>query len=56
MFIKLEDAIEIVMDLARQNVIEEHYADEDKGMRAMREQQQEAIGVVEDHFTNNVWD
>jgi len=55
MFIKLEDAIEIVMDLARENVIEDYYAREDEGMRAVREDQLEAIAVVEDHFTNNVW-
>ena len=55
MFIKLEDAIEIVMDLARENVIGEEYISKDLGMRAVREDQLEAIKVVEDHFTNNVW-
>ena len=55
MFIKLEDAIEIVMDLARENVIGEEYISEDEEMRPVREDQLEAIKVVEDHFTNNVW-
>ena len=55
MLSNLEEAIGIVMDLARENVIEEHYADEDEGMLAMRKQQLAAIDTVEEFFNNQVF-
>lgn len=56
MFIKLEDAIEIVMSLAAENVISEHEASQDAEVLVpMREQQLAALGTVEDFFVNNVF-
>jgi hypothetical protein len=47
---KLEQAIEIVLELARQNIID------DPDMREESEKQTEATNVVEDFFVNNVFD
>jgi len=56
-FIKLEDAIEIVMTLASENVISEHKALNDAEVLVpMREQQLAAIDTVQDFFVNNVFD
>ena len=51
---RIEDAIEIVMSLARENVLEERQCD-DEQMVADRLEQLEAIGTVEDFFTNVVF-
>ena len=51
MFVNLEDAIEIVLELARQNVLE---PDGDANLEAECERQLEAIRTVEDFFANNV--
>lgn len=53
---RLEAAIEIVLGLACENVIEEHYAREDDDMAALRAEQLEALATVEDFFVNNVFD
>lgn len=45
----LEEAIEIVMDLARENVVDQ------RELPDIYKQQMEAIAVVEDHFVNTVW-
>jgi hypothetical protein len=47
MFIKMEEALEIVLDLARQNVV----ADPD--MTDEAEKQKAAIDTVEDFFVND---
>ena len=47
---KLEDAIEIVLELARQNIID------DPEMQEESEKQIEATNVVEDFFVNNVFE
>ena len=49
-FITLEKAIEIVLDLARQNIIE------DPEMEDQAARQEAAIDTVEDFFVNNVFD
>lgn len=46
---KLEQAIEIVLELARQNIID------DPDMQEESEKQTEATNVVEDFFVNNVF-
>jgi len=51
-FMKLEDAIEIVTDLARQNIVEPDPGDED--LEAEAERQEIACGTVEDFFCNTV--
>ena len=51
---KIEEAIEIVMSLARENVLEERQCDNEQ-MIAARLEQLEAIGTVEDFFTNVVF-
>lgn len=50
---QLEKAIEIVMDLAKQNLIDKD-ADTTE-LQTERMKQLEAIDVVEDHFVNVVW-
>ena len=53
MFVSIEDAIEIVLDLADSAVISEREAMQDSEILGpMREKQLEAIRVLEDHFTN----
>jgi hypothetical protein len=47
---KLEEAIELVLELARQNIID------DPDMQEESEKQTEATNVVEDFFVNNVFD
>lgn len=47
---KLEEAIELVLELARQNIID------DPNMQEESEKQTEATNVVEDFFVNNVFD
>ncbi len=47
---KLERAIEIVLELARDNIID------DPDMIEETEKQTEAANVVEDFFVNNVFD
>ena len=49
-------AFEIVMDLARENVIEPHYAEQDEALSEMREKQLEALDMVDYFFTNNMFD
>jgi hypothetical protein len=57
MFVKLEDAIEIVMTLASENIISEHEALNDAEVLVpMREQQLAALDTVQDFFVNNVFD
>lgn len=48
---KLEQAIEMVLELARQNII-----DDDPEMQEEAGKQTEATNVVEDFFVNNVFD
>ena len=50
MFVKLERAMEVVLDLARENVLDE--ADTDNDMVQAREEQVSSIEIVEDFFTN----
>jgi hypothetical protein len=53
----LEDAIEIVMTLASDNVLDEDEASQDPEILVPeREKQLEAIDVVHDFFVNNVFD
>lgn len=56
MFMSLEDAIELVLELASQNVLNEDQVQNDGELKAEREKQLTAIGTVEDFFTNNVFD
>ena len=49
-FITLEKAIEIVLDLARRNIIE------DPDMKDQAARQEAAIDTVEDFIVNNVFD
>ena len=51
MFVKLERAIEVVLDLARENVVGEGDA-ADNDMVQAREEQVSSIEIVEDFFTN----
>ena len=46
----IADALEIVLDLAKQNVID------DPDMKEERERQMEAIGIVEDMAVNQLGD
>ena len=52
MFVKLERAIEVVLDLARENVVGEGDA-ADNDMVQAREEQVSSIETVEDFFTNH---
>ena len=55
-FMKLELAIEVVLDLARENQLSEHDTDGDDKLEREQQKQETAIGTVEDFFTNNVFD
>lgn len=54
MFIKLEEAIEIVIGLARENILEERQCD-DEEMVEGREKQIAAVDTIEDYFINHVF-
>jgi hypothetical protein len=55
-FMKVEDAIEIVMTLASENVISEAEAMNDSEVLVpMREEQLLALDTVQDFFMNNVF-
>ena len=49
-FVELSEAVDIVLDLARQHVID------DPDMEEEAERQSTAIDTVEDFFVNNVFD
>ena len=55
MFVKLEDAIETVLDLAKENVIDPRDA-RDNDMPLEHERQQACIDTVEDFFVNHVFE
>lgn len=53
---KLEAAVEIVMSLARENVLDDKEVLEDPELfSGVQKTQQEAIATVEDFFVNNVF-
>jgi len=54
-FMPLEDAVEVVLDLARQGSLSSPNVDEPEEVDAAY-QQETAISVVEDFFVNNVFD
>lgn len=51
-YLRVEDAIEIVLELARENIIEETNLDE--GLEFEKEKQTVACDVIQDYFVNNV--
>jgi hypothetical protein len=54
-YMSLEDAIEVVLDLARQGSLSKPNVNEPEEVDAAY-QQETAISVVEDFFVNNVFD
>jgi hypothetical protein len=55
-FIKIEEAVDVVIQLAQDGMIEDHVLTNDPHLRKSQEYQQAAIDTVHDFFTNNVFD
>lgn len=53
---QLEDAVDIVMELAQQGVLEDDQVSNDQVRLDMQQQQQEAVNTVHDFFVNNIFD
>jgi hypothetical protein len=53
--IKIEDAIEIVLALARENILEDEQVAGDHDLKAEQKKQMEAVNTVEDFFVNVVF-
>jgi len=52
---KIEEAIEIVLALARQNILSEEDAEQDDGLQLQRINQIEATDTIEDFFVNTIF-
>ena len=52
MFVKLDRAIEVVMDLARENVLTEGDVNDGEDLEEAREEQLASIDTVDDFFAN----
>jgi len=53
---ELHDAIEIVMELAKESVLDEDMVMDCPDLEMERDEQKEAINTVHDFFVNNVFD
>lgn len=51
-FMKLDEAIEIVLELATDNVLDEFILENDPHLKEEQARQETAIATVEDFFTN----
>ena len=54
-FMKLEEAVEIVMELATDNVLDDSIIANDPHLSDEQARQKTAIATVEDFFVNNVF-
>jgi len=52
----LEEAADIVLQLAQENVLSDDDVMNDPDLQEQQERQQDAVNVVHDHFVNTVWD
>tara|TARA_Y100001934_G_C12240343_1_gene719974 strand:+ start:206 stop:397 length:192 start_codon:yes stop_codon:yes gene_type:complete len=55
-FMKLEEAVDIVMELATDNVLDDSIIANDPHLSDEQARQQTAIATVEDFFVNNVFE
>jgi hypothetical protein len=55
-FIKLEEAVDIVMKLATENVLDDGIIANDPHLLDEQARQETAIATVEDFFVNNVFE